>query len=209
MPRASRDTRGPSPAYSPSDRASRWPRTLSASSLAAAYEALPFQWSCHIDEGRGEIAHAEFLDLTGEPPLRLVAESLIAQLGTEGPIVVYTPYEKRVLNELAERYPDLAPALAALTARLYDLHPVAKAHYYHPDMHGSWSIKSVLPTIDAGIDYRSLDEVRDGEAAQTAYLEAIHADTTSERRTALRDALLAYCRLDTLALVRLVDYFAR
>jgi len=173
------------------------------------YEALPFQWSCHIEDGSGQIRHTEFLDLSGEPPMRALAESLIAALGESGPVLVYTSYEKRVLGELAERYPDLAPALEAIVGRLVDLHPVAKAHYYHPEMRGSWSIKAILPTIGADIDYASLDEVRDGEAAQSAYLEAIDPATPADRKTALREALLAYCRLDTLAMLKLVEFFAR
>ena len=173
------------------------------------YQALPFQWSCHIDTGNGEVTHEEFLDLSGNPPMREAAEQLLAKLGTEGPILVYTSYEKRVLRELGERYPDLEPALAALIERLVDLHPLMKQYYYHPDMHGSWSIKAILPTIGAGIDYTSLDEVRDGEDAQTAYLEAIHADTCAERRATLRRELLDYCGLDTRALVKLVEFFGR
>jgi hypothetical protein len=173
------------------------------------YEALPFQWSCHIDDGAGTIRHEEFLDLSGEPPMRQLTEALLATLGDDGPIIVYTPYEKRVLNALADRYEDCRAGIEAVIGRIVDLHPIAKAHYYHPDMRGSWSIKALLPTIGAGIDYGSLDEVRDGEAAQAAYLEAIHADTSTERRELLRAALQAYCELDTEALVRLVEFFGR
>jgi predicted RecB family nuclease len=179
-----------------------WPATR-------PYQALPFQWSCHIDDGHNPIAHAEFLDLSGEPPMRQAAERLIDTLGSDGAIIVYSPYEKRVLNELALRFPDLEPQLSAVKERLVDLLPLTREHYYHPEMRGSWSIKAILPTIDAGIDYASLDEVRDGEAAQAAYLEAIHEDTAAERRDALREALLAYCRLDTEAMVRLVEFFSR
>ena len=39
--------------------------------------------------------HAEFLQLAPEPPIRELAERLLATLGTNGPIVVYTPYERR------------------------------------------------------------------------------------------------------------------
>jgi len=173
------------------------------------YQALPFQWSCHIDTGDGPLGHAEFLDLSGEPPMRQAAEALLATLGDSGPILVYTGYEQRVLNELGARYPDLAAPLAALAARLVDLHPIARAHYYHPEMRGSWSIKAILPTIAADIDYAGLDEVGDGEAAQAAYLEAIDPDTAPARREVLREALLAYCRLDTEAMVRLVEFFGR
>ena len=76
-------------------------------------------------------------------------------------------------------------------------------------MQGSWSIKAVLPTVAPDLSYASLGEVRDGLAAQTAYFEAISPKTPDARRTALRRALLDYCRQDTLALVRLLDFFSR
>ncbi len=173
------------------------------------FETLPFQWSCHIETSRGAVTHAEFLDLGAEPPMRRLAEQLLATLGTAGPIVVYTPYERRVIDELAARYPDLGTALAALSARIVDLHPPTRRHYYHPAMQGSWSIKAVLPTVAPDLDYGSLGEVRNGLAAHTAYFEAIEPRTTAGRRAALRQALLDYCRQDTLALVRLVEFFAR
>jgi hypothetical protein len=173
------------------------------------FEALPFQWSCHIEATRGRVEHAEHLSLSAEPPMRGVAESLLAALGTAGPIVVYTPYERRVLEELAARYPDLAAPLGALAARIVDLHPPTRRHYYHPAMHGSWSIKAVLPTVAPDLSYAALGEVKDGFAAQRAYFEAVDARTPDARRAALRRALLDYCRQDTLALVRLVEFFGR
>jgi hypothetical protein len=173
------------------------------------FEAVPFQWSCHIEKSRGVVEHAEFLDLGSAPPMRALAENLLATLGTVGPIVVYTPYERRVLNDLAARFPDLAARLMALAERIVDLHPITRRHYYHPAMHGSWSIKAVLPTVAPDASYEKLEEVRDGLAAQAAYLEAIDARTSPSRRAALRRALLDYCRHDTLALVRLVEFFGR
>jgi len=61
----------------------------------------------------------------------------------------------------------------------------------------------VLPTVAPDLDYAALGEVRDGTAAQVAYVEAIDAETPESRREALVRDLLDYCRLDTLALVRL------
>jgi predicted RecB family nuclease len=134
---------------------------------------------------------------------------LIAILGNHGPILVYTGYEGAVISRLAERYADLAGPLQAIRERLVDLHPVTRAHYYHPAMHGSWSIKSVLPTIAPELDYATLGDVRDGGAAQSAYLEAINTQTTPGRREQLQRDLLRYCNFDTLALVKLVEFFAR
>ena len=50
------------------------------------YQAIAVQWSCHIDEGGGDgslesLRHEEFLNLSGDPPMRPLAERLIECLG--------------------------------------------------------------------------------------------------------------------------------
>ena len=54
------------------------------------YQTLPIQWSCHIERAPSMIEHAEFLDLSGVPPMRPLAESLIRALESEGPVLMYT-----------------------------------------------------------------------------------------------------------------------
>ena len=174
------------------------------------YEQLPFQWSCHREEKSGTLSHTEFLDLSGEDPTRAFAQSLIESLGTKGPIYVYNQgFEGRIIRELATRYPDLAEPLSALLARMIDLLPLTRAHYYHPAMKGSWSIKAVLPTIAPDLDYAELVEVQDGGGAQEAYREAIDPTTPPERRKVLDEALRRYCGRDTEALVRLAGFLAQ
>jgi len=177
-----------------------WPETR-------PYQVLPVQWSCHIERAEGVVDHAEFLDLSGEPPLRPLAETLIRTLEQEGPVLMYTGYERGVIEGLAASLPDLADALLAIVARLVDLHPVTRANYYHPDMLGSWSIKAVLPTIAPELDYAALEGVHEGTGAASAYLEAIHPETSPARRQELREQLLRYCRHDTEAMLRLVRFF--
>ncbi len=173
------------------------------------YQSLPFQWSCHIERAPGVMEHAEFLDLSGEPPMRALAEQMIRDLELEGPVLMYTDYELKVIQGLAAMFPDLAGALQAIIVRLVDLHPVTKTNYYHPDMLGSWSIKAVLPTIAPDMDYAALEGIREGTEASAAYLEAIHPATSPARREALRGDLLRYCRHDTEAMVRLLRFFAQ
>lgn len=74
-------------------------------------------------------------------------------------------------------------------------------------MKGSWSIKALLPTIAPDLDYGNLEEVQDGTAAQSAYWEAIDSQTSEARQAELKTRLLAYCKMDVLALVRLAWFF--
>jgi predicted RecB family nuclease len=138
-----------------------------------------------------------------------LAEALVAGAGDEGPVFVYNAgFEGRVLRELGQRFPDLAGPLQSIADRLVDLLPIAKAHFYAPSQHGSWSLKAVLPAACPDLSYEALDGVADGNMAVEAYQEAIHAETTPERRAELELQLLAYCHLDTLAMVRLWNVFA-
>ncbi len=172
------------------------------------YEVLPFQWSCHYEASADEVQHAEFLDLSSEPPMRRVAESLIRVLGTSGAVLMYSSYERVVIDGLRQRFPDLAPALTAISERLVDLKQVTEANYYHPAMAGSWSLKSVLPTISTDSGYRELHGIHDGTEASEGYLEAIDPATPAPRKAALKHQLQQYCRLDTDGMRRLVTFFA-
>ena len=172
------------------------------------YQTLPFQWSCHAETKAGTLTHAGFLDTTGDPPMRLFIETLLDALAQPGPIFVYSSYERTRLNELAISFPDLAKPIGKVIERLVDLLPITRQHYYHPDMHGSWSLKAVLPTIASGLDYGDLGDVKDGGAAEAAYQKIIHPATTPQRSQSLADDLRAYCQRDTEALIALVRFLS-
>lgn len=122
--------------------------------------------------------------------------------GNGGPIIVYSGYEGYCLRELEAALPELAPGLAQLRARLFDLHPVIKAHIYDPAFHGSFSIKTVLPALVPHLGYDDL-EIGDGLLASLAYEELQDPSTSRDRTAELRANLLAYCRRDTEALLEL------
>ncbi|MDD9850954.1 MAG: DUF2779 domain-containing protein [Gammaproteobacteria bacterium] len=172
------------------------------------HQALPFQWSCHVECAPGEVGHHEFLDTTGDAPMRAFIDSLLAALGDSGAIFVYTSFEKTRLNELAGRFPDLQERIHRVIGRLVDLWPIAKKNYYHPDMRGSWSLKALLPIIAPHLNYSDLGEVQDGNAAGRAYLEMTCPDTKTSRAQSLANNLRTYCKRDTEALVAVVEFFS-
>jgi hypothetical protein len=170
------------------------------------YQQIPFQYSCHIEGPDGRLTHTGFLAIDGHDPRRACAETLIRDLGGDRcrSIVAYNAsFERRCVRELALANPDLSDALTEIEAKIVDLLPVTRAAYYHRDQRGSWSIKAVLPTIAPELAYDDLD-VKDGGAAQEAWREAVHIDTTEERRAALKEGLERYCERDTEAMVVLL-----
>ena len=173
------------------------------------YEAWPFQWSLHVESTTDRLAHFEFVDIENFGDFDRLAAALIAAVPPDGPIFVYNmSFERGVLERLVDRLPQRATALDAIRGRLFDLMPVTKDAYYHRDMRGSWSIKAVLPTIDPALAYDTLEEVREGEAAQLAFLELRDQRIAPARREQLMQRLRDYCRRDTFGLVVLRRFLA-
>jgi hypothetical protein len=173
------------------------------------YAAIAVQWSCHIEESPGEFRHEEFLDLSGDPPMRKLAEALIEALGDSGPVLMWTAYEQTVLRNLGDLFPDLADRLGRIIGRLFDMHPVVRQNYYHPKMLGSWSIKAVMPTINPDMDYARLEGIKEGTGASDGFIEAIDPGTSRERKEELEEQLRRYCRFDTEAMVEILRFFSR
>jgi hypothetical protein len=133
-------------------------------------------------------------------------------MGLQGSIVAHSQStEIAAINTLANACPELAAALRPLTGRFIDLlTPFRGLMYYHPDFNGKFSIKSILPAMfpdDPEADYRQL-EVQDGRMAMSVYASLAQMDDADERHRT-RAALRAYCRLDTLAMVRVWQQLAR
>jgi hypothetical protein len=173
------------------------------------YQMITFQFSLHTLDKDCQLEHTGFLNLSGNDPSESFVQALIAACGEQGPVYVYNAgFETARIRELAARYPESSEPLLAINTRVVDLLPIARARYYHPSQHGSWSIKKVLPAAVPELRYDALDGVQDGGMAMEAFLEAIHPDTRAERKAEIEQQLLAYCQLDTYAMVRLWQVFA-
>ena len=165
------------------------------------YDALPFLFSVHTEHPGVPLEHTDYLHDRDDDPRPHIADRLIAAVGTEGSICSYSHYERTVLKELAAAVPERADELAAVSGRLFDLLPVVRNTYYHPEFHGSFSIKNVLPVLVPGMDYDDLD-IPDGRTASAQYMQALRSAEQQERQQTF-DSLRAYCERDTLAMVRL------
>ena len=173
------------------------------------FNNVPFQFSVHRLTSAGTLQHQSFIDLSGNDPSEVFAQSLIAACGTMGPVYVYNAaFETSRIRELGDRFPRLKDSLLAINGRVVDLLRIAEQRYYHPNQQGSWSIKKVLPAVAPDLRYEALEGVQDGGMAMNAFHEAIASGTTLERKAKIEQQLVDYCNLDTYAMVRLWKFFA-
>ena len=170
------------------------------------YMQMPFQYSLHIINKQGDMSHLEYLGDENADPRRELAERMITDLPKTGAIMAYNQsFEIGRIRDLANLYPDLADDLLSFVERFVDLiNPFRNLGYYHPDFNGSFSIKSVLPAMfpdDQELDYKKLD-IQDGGMAMDTFAN-LYLLKDIGKRDDIRNNLLAYCRLDTLAMVRI------
>jgi len=165
------------------------------------YDVTPFQWSCHTLHENGELTHEEYLAEGNSNPRGPLFRALLKVLGKHGSICVYSHFEEAVLNSAIRALPELAEELRDLIRRLVDLHPIVKNHVYLPAFCGSFSIKDVLPALVPGFSYSEL-QIQDGVMAGNVFARSLDEPDATVRQ-ALRKDLLAYCGLDTLAMLKI------
>jgi hypothetical protein len=88
--------------------------------------------------------------------------------------------------------------------RIYDLMKVFKKDYLHPDFQGSASIKKVLPVMLPELSYKTLN-IQNGTMALSEWEKMINGGLHKDEREEIRKNLLAYCKLDTLAMVEIFN----
>ena len=166
------------------------------------HEEFPFQYSCHVLQSDSVVTHHEYLHTDTTDPRLPLLKSLLAHISDRGSIVVYNrPFERRILRDLAESFPEYASALHSIIDRLWDQLTVLRKHYEHPDFCGSKSLKAVLPVLVPSLSYKTLD-IQEGGDAPAVWNLMLSSNNETERQEWHR-RLRAYCKLDTLAMVEI------
>lgn len=218
------------------------------------YELVAFQWSCHtVNSPESEPVHSEWLNLDNVYPNFLFAEALMNEIGTTGTPLMWTSFENTILRDILEQIDiyeysndNLKEWLINITTdkdregRFVDMNKITLDCYFHPDMKGKTSIKSVLPAIwknnpylhsipwfkkyapdteDNLNPYDTLKPIQDsqgsneviklGTDAMRAYHELMfgYFSDNIQRREEIKNLLLQYCELDTMAMVIIWKYW--
>lgn len=152
--------------------------------------------------------HLEYLSDPTRDCRRELAEHLIKDLSGNGSIIVYSSFEKVTINNLAAMYQDIAKELVSLVPRLVDLNAIIAKCFYHPEFHGSTSIKVTLPVLVPDLSYDDL-VIRDGNTAVTTFAYMALGRLTGDKAELAKKNLLKYCERDTLAMVAVHEQLAK
>jgi len=168
---------------------------------------IPFQYSLHIEQEDGSLEHEEFLAKESFDPRYELAKRLVKDIPTDVTVLAYSmSFEKKRIEELASEFNEFSDPLMMIYDNIQDLMiPFQKKNYYTPEMKGSYSIKKVLPALDPEMAnaYNDLDLVSNGGEAMNTY--PMLKDMKNEKeKEKYRKALLEYCKLDTLAMVKVL-----
>ena len=170
------------------------------------WEQAAAQFSYHEANRDGTYTHAEFLAEGPDDARPLLTQRMIEATSRAERIVTYSGFEKTRIRGLQEVVPALRAELIELEHKLIDLLPVLREHVYHPDFHGSFSIKSVLTPLVPELTYNDLVIVNGLVASvEIARLLFVAGKILPEEVPRVRMDLLEYCKRDTWAMVRLLD----
>lgn len=168
------------------------------------YQQVCFQYSLHVlREPGGEPEHYEYLHTDNSNPVEPLLKSMKENIGDDGSVIVWhKSFEMGRNREMGEMYPQYKKFLESINSRVFDLKEIfSKQLYVHPDFQGSCSIKQVLPVLVPHLSYKELEDIQEGGIASLYWHKHIYNNSEDKEKT-IRN-MLEYCKLDTLAMVKI------
>ncbi|WP_053001207.1 DUF2779 domain-containing protein [Kosmotoga pacifica] len=176
----------------------------------APYEKIPTQFSLHIRSHRGgTLRHIEYIfeEPSRDCSLELAHRLVEATKDCKSIIVYHASFEKNIIKRLSEKFaehPELNQSLKGLLNRIIDLEVIVSENLYYPEFKGSFSVKKVLPALVPELGYENMP-VSNGDDASYIFANIAMGYYDSEQEERMKINLLEYCKLDTLAMVKIQD----
>jgi hypothetical protein len=109
---------------------------------------------------------------------------------------------------MARDFPEHKDFLEEINERTYDLMDIFKKDYVDAQFNGSLSIKKIQPVLVPELSYKTLDVQSGTMAVDTTERLFLEMKDEEEIRET-RKALLKYCEIDTLAMVKIYEFLKK
>jgi len=172
------------------------------------YEKHPFQYSLHIEQEDGSLEHKEYLATPGQDPRKAIAQRMVKDIPQDSCVMAFNiSFEKSIIRILANNYPVYKAHLMNIHDNFIDLEiPFHNGDYWTPSMQGHYGLKYALPATVPEMKnaYHDLSGVHNGGDAMLMFKRLGEA-TNAKEIDSIKVALLEYCKLDTYAMVRILN----
>lgn len=181
---------------------------------ANPYQSVPFQQAIvMVHSWSEEPERVDFLwdSADSSDPRPSFVQSLLEPFSQAESIIHYSSAEITQLRKLSEqRAPGADAALLLLQEKGVDLEKIVKGRVQHPDLGTRTTIKKVLPVLcpELAEAYSSM-EVSDGDMAMAVFQRIRSGRLVKEEEIRLRQALIDYCHLDSVAMVEVARALRR
>lgn len=171
------------------------------------FQQIPFLFSM-IYESNGELKTLSYFKAIDSDLRQEFLDHILSATEQFETILMYDKsLEENVLNQLAEVFPSYVVRINKLKQKIVDVAELVKqGNYYHPDMKGNFSLKSLAPIIHSDCNFDVL-EIQSGISAMYIYEGLLKIQNEIEKENIVAQ-LKQYCEMDALVTFQLYKYFA-
>lgn len=169
------------------------------------FQQIPFLFSM-ISEENGDIKNYSYFKPIEEDLRKEFLEHILLVTKDFQSILMFDKsLEETVLNQLAVLYPEFSNDITDFKNKIIDLaEPIRKGNYYHPDMKGNFTLKSVAPLVNKEAGFNNLD-VQSGISAMYIYESLLEQNAIESEH--IKQQLVDYCEMDALITYQLLNFF--
>jgi hypothetical protein len=170
-----------------------------------SFQQIPFLFSM-ISEENGELKNYSYFKPIEEDLRKDFLERILIETKKFNSILMFDKsLEETVLNQLAELYPEYRSDISDLKSKIIDLaEPIRKGNYYHPDMKGNFTLKSIAPLVNQEAGFENLD-IQSGITAMYIYESLLELNAIEAEQ--IKQQLVDYCEMDALITYQLLSFF--
>lgn len=169
------------------------------------FQQIPFLFSM-ISEENGKLKNYSYFKPIEEDLRKHFLENIIEATKDFNSILMFDKsLEETVLNQLAELYPEYKNDITQLKLKIVDLaEPIRKGNYYHPEMKGNFTLKSIAPLVNQEAGFNNLD-IQSGISAMYIYESLLQLNAIEAEH--IKQQLIDYCEMDALITYQLLNFF--
>ena len=169
------------------------------------FQQIPFLFSMVYQENNEMVSFSYFKPIESDLRKEFL-ESILSSTKNFNSILMFDKsLEENVLNQLAVLYPEFASDINLFKSKIVDLAEIVKkGNYYHPDMKGNFTLKSLAPIVNQNAGFDNLD-IQSGISAMYIYESLMEQNPIEGEH--IKQQLIEYCEMDALITYQLLDFF--